>query len=87
MAAATFLDFQIFHFALNRHMHAILQRKTVKFGNAQSTRSKVGLIFRIFCFGLNFPFEGLFGEVFGGKGHPTEVKCNSNPQKAQQATE
>ena len=87
MAAAAILDFQNFHFSLNRPMHAILLRKIVKFGNDQSTRSKVGLIFRIFCFGLNFPFEGLFGEVFGGRRPPKGSKYNSNPQKAQQATE
>ena len=38
MAAAAILDFQNFHFSLNRPMHAILLRKIVKFGNDQSTR-------------------------------------------------
>ena len=54
----------------------------VKFGEDQNTQSKVAWIIRNFNFGLNFPFEGLFGEVFGGKRPPNGVKYNSNPQKA-----
>ncbi len=53
---------------------SVFLRKIVKYGNDMSTHSKVALIFRNFGFGLNFPFEGLFGEVFGGKRPPTDVK-------------
>ena len=67
MAAAAILDFQILHFPLIFRMHTFFLRKNMKFGNDQSTESKVALIFGNICFGLNFPFEGLFGEVFGGK--------------------
>ena len=87
MAAAAILDFQNFYFSLNHHMHATFLRKSVKFCDDQSTHTRTGLIFRNFCFGLNFPFEGLFGEVFGGRRPPKGSKYNSNPQKAQQATE
>ncbi len=68
-------------------MLTVVLRIVLKFGEDQSTQSKVASIFRNFGFGLNFPFEGLFGEVFGGKRPPTEVKCNSNPQKALPATD
>ncbi len=87
MAAAAILDFQNFNFPLIFRMHSFFLRKNVKFGKDQSTESKVALIFRNFGFGLNSLFGGLFGEVFGGKRPPTEVKCNSNPQKALPSTE
>ncbi len=59
MAAAAILDFKKFHFPL------IFLRKIVKFGNYKSTHSKVALIFRNFCFGMNFPFEGLLERFLG----------------------
>ena len=65
MAAAAILDFQNFHFPMIFHMHAVFLRENVKFGNDQSTHLKVALSFRNICFGLNFPFEGLFRAVFG----------------------
>ncbi len=67
MAAAAILDFQNFNFPLIFRMHTFFLRKNVKFGKDQSTESKVALIFRNFCLCLNLPFEGLFGEVFGGR--------------------
>ena len=82
MAAAAILDFQNFHFPLFFHMHTFFIRKNMKFGKDQSTESKVALIFRNFCFGLNFPFEGLFRAVFGGRRPPNGVSYNPNPQKA-----
>ncbi len=87
MAAAAILDFKKFHFPLIFRMHTFFLRKNVKFGNDQSTESKVALSFRNFCFGLNFPFEGLFRAVFGGRRPPNGVPYNSNPQKAQLALE
>ena len=36
-----------------------------KFGEDQNTQSKVALIIRNFCFGLNFPFKGLLWRFFG----------------------
>ena len=59
----------------------------MKFGDDWSSIKKINSNSLIFCFGLNFPFEGLFGAVFGGKRPPTGVKCNSNPQKAHPSTE
>ena len=79
--------FKIFIVFINHRVHTILLRTAVNFGQDWSTQSKVASIFRNFCFGLNFPFEGLFGEVFGGKRPPKGTKYNSNPQKAQLATE
>jgi hypothetical protein len=87
MAAAAILDFQIFYFFISHRVLTVFLRIAVKFGDDQSTQSKVASIFRNFCFGLNFPFEGLFGEVFGGRRPPKGAKYNSNPQKAQLATE
>ena len=63
-------------------MRPVFLSIVVKFGEDQNTQSKVASIIRNFCFGLNFPFKGLFGEVFGGKRLPNGVKYNSNPQKA-----
>ncbi len=87
MAAAAILDFRNFHFSPNFHVHTVFLRKSAKFGNDQSTHSNVALIFRNFGFGLNFPFEGLFGEIFGGWRPPKGAIYNSNPQKTQQAME
>ena len=87
MAAAAILDFQNFLFFINRRVYTIFLRIAVNFGEDWSTQSKVASIFRNFCFGLNFPFEGLFGAVFGGRRPPKVISYNSNPQKAQLATE
>ena len=65
MAAAAILDFQFFYFFTSHRVLTVFLRIAVKFGDDQSTQSKVASIFRNFCFGLNFPFEGLFGEVLG----------------------
>ena len=59
----------------------------MKFGDDWSSITKFNSNSLIFSFGLNFPFEGLFGAVFGGKRPPNGVKCNSNPQKAHPSTE
>ena len=53
----------------------------MKFGDDWSSIKKINSNSLIFCFGLNFPFKGLFGAVFGGKRPPIGVKCNSNPQR------
>ena len=87
MAAAAILDFQNFLFFINRRVYTIFLRIAMNFGEDWSTQSKVASIFRNFCFGLNFPFEGLFGEVFGGRRPPKVISYNSNPQKAQLAAE
>ena len=76
------LGFSKFSFFLNLCICIVFIRIVVKFGEDQNTQSKVAWIIRNFNFGLNFPFKGLFGEVFGGKRPPNVVKYNSNPQKA-----
>ena len=81
------LGFLKFFFFINHRVPTVFLRIAVKFGDDQSTQSKVASIFRNFCFGLNFPFEGLFGEVFGGRRPPKVISYNSNPQKAQLAAE
>ena len=86
-AAAAILDFQNFYFLIKRRGLAVFLRIIAKFDEDQSTQSKVASMFRIFGIGLNFPFEGLFGEVFGGRRPPKGSDYNSNPQKAQLATE
>ncbi len=87
MAAAAILDFQIFHFCINHRMHTLFLRIALKFGEGQSMHSKIASIFRNFCFGLNFPLEGHFGAVLGGRRPPNGVSYNSNPQKAHLAAE
>ena len=79
--------FKIFFFLVNRRVYIILLRIAMNFGEDWSTQSKVASIFRNFWFGLNFPFEGLFGAVFGGRRPPKVILYNSNPQKAQLAAE
>ncbi len=86
MAAAAILDFQNFHFPLIFACILSFYAKNMKFGKDQSTESKVALIFRNFCFGLNFPFEGLFRAVFGGRRPPNGVPYNSTPKKALPST-
>ncbi len=86
MAAAAILDFQNVYFPLIFRMHTFFLRKHVKFGNYQSTESKVALIFRNFCFGLNFPFEGLFRAVFVGGRPLNGDPYNSNPPNGTTST-
>ena len=59
----------------------------MKFGDDWSSIKKINSNSLNFCFGLNFPFEGLFGAVFGGRRPPKVILYNSNPQKAQLAAE
>ena len=79
--------FKIFIVFINHRVHTILLRTAVNFGQDWSAQSKVASIFRNFCFGLNFPFEGLFWAVFGGGRPPKVISYNSNPQKALPSTE
>ena len=78
MAAAAILDFHIFLFFINRRVLTVVLRIVLILGEDQSTQSNVASIFRNFGFGLNFPFEGLFGAVFGGR-RPQMGLHNSNP--------
>ncbi len=63
------LGFSKMSFFINHRVHTTYLRIAVEFGEYQYTQSKVASIFRNFCFGLNFPFEGLF-ERFLGVGAP-----------------
>ena len=87
MAAAAILNFQKCSFFIKCLIQTVFLHIFVKFGDDWSWHKKINWNCLNFCFGLNFPFEGLFGAVFGGKQPPTGVECNSNPQKALPATE